>query len=38
MPVKVKICGINSPVAQPGPFAAARRMVAALAQSAGAEP
>ncbi len=38
MPVKVKICGINSPTAQPDPFAAARRIVAELAQSAGAEP
>ncbi len=38
MPVKVKICGINSPVAQPDPFAAARRIVAELVQTAGAEP
>ena len=38
MPVKVKICGIDSPTAQPDPLAAARRIVAELAQSAGAEP
>ncbi len=38
MPVKVKICGINSPTAQPDPLAAARRNVAELAQSAGAAP
>ncbi len=38
MPVKVKICGINSPAAEAGPLAAARRIVAELAQSAGAEP
>jgi hypothetical protein len=38
MLVKVKICGINSLAAQPDPLAAARRNVAALVQSAGAEP
>jgi hypothetical protein len=38
MPVKVKICGINSPAAQPDPLAAARRIVAEPAQTAGAEP
>ncbi len=38
MPVEVKTTGVDSPAARPDPLAAARRIVAEPAQTAGAEP